>query len=181
MNKKIIIGIIAGVLAAAIVVTGIVLLVKHNKNSVEPTSDNSSASVSEDVIRKGVLKVSSAAAKAGESITVEVSFNENPGIWAIQLMLSYDTDALEYTGYSEGDLFSEYEVNAFEDQVKAVVIPNDLKNTYKNGTVIKYDFKVKDGVAPGEYGIKINDGTSVCNADEVTVEPSVIGGVITVK
>lgn len=181
MNKKIIVGIIAGVLAAAIVVTGIVLLVRHSKVDGEQGSDISSAAISEEVIKKGTLEVSSVTAKSGENITVEVSFNENPGIWAIQLMLSYDTDALEYTGYSDGDLFSEYEVNAAADQVKAVALPNDLKNTYKNGTVIKYDFKVKDGVAPGEYSIKINDGTSVCNADEVTVKPSITDGVVTVE
>lgn len=187
-TKKIVIIVVSAVLAALIVAAGIILIfmnfnaetetASYNSEVVSVSSDSSSE---EESVSGGVLEISSHTASVGDTVSVTVDFKENPGIWGIQLILDYDSSALEYVSYTEGELFPDYEVHPTEGQIRALALPKDLNNATESGTVVKYNFKVKNGTKAGDYEIKVNGTTSICNADEVTVSPKIVNGKITVK
>ena len=46
--------------------------------------------------------ISSASAKPGETVTVNISISNNPGIMAMAFSVTYDQNNLEYVSYTKG-------------------------------------------------------------------------------
>ncbi len=200
MNKKLIIGIIAGVVALAVIITAAVLVIKSfpDKNdggeSSNPTtsdistsSDNGSSSDTTapqvgGTVDAGSLGIKDISAKVGDTVKIPVKISDNPGIFAGQFYFEYDATALEYIDYEQSKLFSDYEVEG-KDGVVACIISREVSDndTKENGDIITLVFDVKKDAKAGDYTIKIGDKTLICNLDEQIITPKIESGKITVK
>lgn len=197
MNKKLIIAIIAGVVALALIVTAAVVVIKKiNINTPDDDSSTPTSSVDSDkadgtvdgttsdstpVVDKGNVTIGNFEGKTGDVIDVPIKLSENPGILAGMFIFEYDSKALEYVDYEQGDILDEYEVNATAGKVACVISSSALEDSKKNGTIITLQFKVKDGAAKGDYIIKYSDESQISNLNEEWIKPQISDGKITVK
>ena len=186
MNKKLIIGIIAAVVALALVVIGIISIT-DGLGSKEPTNNSSSnppyATNPEDNVIEGEKTEISADKNDTETIiTVPIKVSQNPGFCASQLYLTYDTDALVYVDYGKGDIFDEHTVEESKGGISCISYPSQFRDIDKTGTLITLSFKVNKNAKPGEYEIKIDKTkTKFGNMNEQLVKPTISTGKITVK
>lgn len=200
MNKKIIIGIVAAVVALGIIIVAIIGITKgfspkkgndSSSSSVISSGSGSSAgssaqgsgsSSADKKIEKGKMTIEPAKASAGDVISVPIKLSENPGIAAGQFYFEYDTKAFTYDSYEKGDILDDYEVSDAAGKVSCIISADDIsKNATANGTLITLKFMVKSDAAKGDYTIKVSDGTMLCDVDENTVSPKLSDGKITVK
>ena len=124
--------------------------------------------------RTAKLTVSSETAKPGETVTVEVSTENNPGIMALILGLNYDETVLTLEGYEDAG-FTDWTVAE-----KAVWMGNS-DNDY-NGVILKLKFKVLDTAPEGftEISLVCEEGDASTSQEEV-VNFDVTAGGITVS
>ncbi len=202
MNKKLIIAIIAGVVALALIVTAAVVIIKKvninapddGGSSSTPTSSVSSdkgdgnkggtPSDSTPVVDKGNVTIGDFEGKTGDIIDVPIKLSENPGILAGMFIFEFDSKALEYVDYEKGDILNivdEDDVIATAGTVSCLMEASELKDTTKNGTLITLQFKVKDGAAKGDYTIKYSSESQISNFNEEWIKPQISDGKITVK
>lgn len=199
MNKKLIIAIIAGVVALALIVTAAVVIIKKvninapddGGSSSTPTSSVSSdkgdgnkggtPSDSTPVVDKGNVTIGDFEGKTGDVIDVPIKLSENPGILAGMFIFEFDAKAIEYVSYEKGDIFDEYDVNGEAGKVSCIISSSQLKDSTKNGTLITLQFKVKDGAAKGDYTIKYSSESQISNLNEEWIKPQISDGKITVK
>ena len=121
------------------------------------------------------ISVGSVEAKAGETVEVTVSIQDNPGIMAFIFGFEYDTERLllvNATVLSEFGEDSEYD--------RRLVWVGSRDTTY-NGAFVALTFQVLADAAPGDATVSVvfEDG-DVCNYDEEDVALSVISGKVTV-
>lgn len=196
-TKKIILAVAGGIVALALIITGITVAVKNingksdgndsgspsssqsgGQNSDSSQSDNTS---SEKTVSGGKVGMPTVKANTGKKVTVPIKLDKNPGLYAARLFIEYDLNALQYNGCDNGDILDECEDNGDNGEVIIVVNNNGTEDSDKNGTLVTLSFTVKDGAAKGDYEIGIADKSELCNADEKLVIPEISGGKITVE
>ena len=119
------------------------------------------------------ISFDSAKAEKGETVTLELNLENNPGIAAMLISLKYDETALTLTGTKKGTLFSGFTAGknfAWDDS----------KNITKNGVMATFTFAVSDTAEPGEYGIEIIIRQCI-NEDYDDIACTVQNGKIVVK
>lgn len=96
-------------------------------------------------------------AKAGEEVEVQVKLENNPGITSLRLVVNYDEDALEMTGFTFGDALSSMNKatsqnygNGYSFSMYSATA--DLTDC---GTLATIKFKVNENAEEGEYPIAI--------------------------
>lgn len=116
------------------------------------------------------ISVSSGTAEPGETVTLDVSITNNPGITVMKLSLTYPSD-LELTKVEETGFFEDCTVtHSDKSTAKPYILywHGDLlkENITANGNIVKLTFKVKDSAKAGNYGVSVtpSDG-EVYNAD----------------
>lgn len=138
-NKKLIIGLCAGLLAAIAIIVAIVIIASNvdfksggggdagtsfgtlsdGASSSEEGKDTPSSSSTQ--ISSGVLNSETTSqatittekdvtAKAGDTVKIAVKITENPSFWGAQYFFKYDSSVLEYKGFEKGKIFEEYDV-----------------------------------------------------------------------
>lgn len=95
--------------------------------------------------------------KAGEEVEVKVNLENNPGITALRLVVYYDEDALEMTGFEFGDALSSMNKGTSQNygndySFSMYSATADLTDC---GTLAIIKFKVKEDAEDGEYPITI--------------------------
>ncbi len=125
-------------------------------------------------------------AKAGEAVAVKVLIANNPGIWGMDLKISYDKTALTLESVENGDFFASsewtkgnvenevytlsYAANAFEDIITS------------SGTLAILNFKVSDNAVPGDYNITASYNTGdIINIDFDEINFKVVDGKVSIK
>ena len=201
MNKKLIIGIVAGVVALALIVTGIIVVVKGidifnpgNKDTSSPDSsissdvsdktDSSSNPLNEDKLTSGV---NSATEKddtlTSDIIKVPVKITKNPGVMAGMISFEYDASAISCVGYeNDGEIMQLLiEPQYAAGKVTVIMEAPGIEDTKETGTILTLLFKAKKDAKAGDYEIKIGDDTEFSNYNEQLVEPTIVAEKITVK
>ena len=115
-----------------------------------------------------VIEVGSANAKAGGTVKLDISLNNNPGTSAIGIELDYDSSVLtpvsiersgklDGQGFFTSNLEGEDEYGAFEGDEGATVqgIWFNSADFTGNGKVMTVTFKVADDAQPGEYAVTV--------------------------
>lgn len=176
MNKKLLIGIIAGILALVLIAVGVVLIVKYNNRDVDP-----SEIADLPPVKGGVITFEDQETGCGETVRIPLSIKRNPGIWGAQITIDFDDDNLEFVSVSNGDIFDECEVNTEDGKINLLINEKALENTKQNGTIATITFKVSDEASLGEYEISVNKRSSLCNRRGALVIPEFKIGTITVK
>ena len=128
------------------------------------------------------IVVGSKTTMAGNTVTVDVSLRNNPGIISMMLHLSYD-DALTLvsigdTGLMPGRVHGNVTDTLFWDS------GTSTENLTVNGVIATLTFKVDENAEPGEYGIRFtynNDESDIINADFEPVDFAVVNGKIKVS
>ena len=128
------------------------------------------------------IVVGSKTTMAGNTVTVDVSLKNNPGIISMMLHLSYD-DALTLvsigdTGLMPGRVHGDVTDTLFWDS------GTSTENLTVNGVIATLTFKVDENAEPGEYGIRFtynNDESDIINADFEPVDFAVVNGKIKVS
>lgn len=120
------------------------------------------------------IRVSSVEAEPDDTIIVEVSLENNPGIMAFVLSVDYDETRLEKVKYSHTGLQGLW---AMSDN--AVWAGNE-DDTYE-GVFLKLKFRVLEDAPAGEAAVTITYGEGgICNYDEESIDFAVVSGGVTV-
>lgn len=131
------------------------------------------------------FRLTSATAKAGDTVTLSMMVENNPGITACALAVTYPA-GLTLTGKATNkNLFSGGQVvvggNEKANPYK-VNWSEDFDNFYENGEFYTLTFKVADDAEAGDYEIVVSyDQADVYNADMNDVVFATVNGVITVE
>lgn len=115
------------------------------------------------------------AAEAGETVTVAFTVAENPGFATFAAQIAYDTDALELTAVTKGDLCQS---GIFiENVAKGKVSYINTVDITATGTLFVATFTVKEGAKLGTYPVTvILDTSSTANAKYEPVVFEIKGG-----
>jgi len=201
MNKKLIIGIVAAVAALAIIIAAIIGITKGFGSKDKPDTDSGNNSEitsitdssenaltgNEDVVSdykvndegNAVVETKKPDSNTIIEVPIMVSNNKN-GFYAGQFAFTYDANALTYIDYGKGNLFDEYEVVTATGKVSCIINAKELKDVKGDGKLIVLKFKAKDGAKAGNYKITV-ESSSMGSVEEKLVNPTVSGGVITIK
>lgn len=195
-NKIIIISAAAALIIAIIV--GLIFLLPGDNGgttSSTPSSDIQSTEVTskpsknvEETVEKieidkddTSVTVDDIETARGNTFSIPITLNNNPGISSSAIEFLYNTDKLVYLGYEEGNVFENYYFKQTEDSIQFINIEEgDIK---KNGLLFKLKFRVKDDAVLGDTEVKINvNDECFVNMEEKFVT-GVKGGnsVITIK
>lgn len=110
--------------------------------------------VSADDVLRPVITVSSTSAIPGDTIVVDISISENPGIMAMTFTVAYDKDIFTFKEYRKG-ILSDYLVVDHPDKGYVSFVNCESRNNLKNGTIFAVDFIVKDNAQVGTYDMKV--------------------------
>lgn len=132
------------------------------------------------------IRVDDVQAKAGETVTININLENNPGVAALKLEVNFDPETLEYV--------NAYVSSEFAAGANAAANPgaaaegsiifnwmNTYNDVYLNGAFAVLELKVKDTAAPGTYDITASyNQADVFNFDWEDVVFTVVNGSITV-
>ena len=121
----------------------------------------------------GAIALSNASGNAGDTVTVDVTIQSNPGVMAMKLMPQFDTAVLELQG-TEADTESGWTLGA-DGQVLYDTYPD---STF-TGKVVTYTFKILADAQPGET--QVNLEVKAANYDENLVEFTVTPATVTIE
>ena len=128
-------------------------------------------------------------AMPGETVTIDISISNNPGIMCMSFCITYDNDAFEYIDYSKGYLKS-YSIKNHTEKGQIAFVTDGTEDNNKNGIMLSVNFKIKNTAAPGwhtitianqnreKYGNKLHNSFS--NSNLKFIVPTVTAGSINV-
>ena len=152
MNKKIVLGIVIGVIAVALVAVVLVL-----------------------TLGNGGIKESNVY-KQGDIVKIPIEVTKNPGMIIAKTIVNFDSSVLEYIECENG-LFTDNTVSAVDGKATCLLMADFTKTAEditKTGTAATLEFKVKEGAKAGEYAISIDEKNSeYANINEKFVTPNV--------
>ncbi len=120
------------------------------------------------------LKVQTASdASAGDEVSIDITFENNPGVMGMVLNLQYDKTRLELIG-SEDGIFEDWAV-----VTRAVWIGDDDDDS--DGVILTLKFKVLDNAPLGAAAVTVSyDDGDIANSNEELISPAIIAGGVTV-
>ncbi len=136
-----------------------------------------------------MITVGNATAKQGETVNVQISITDNPGILAMAFCISYDANALEYIDYQEGYL-SNYNIKNHSDKGWISFVNVEESDCDNDDALLTITFKIKNETPNGSYEIGILNNNpekygeslhnSFANAQEQFIVPTVTKGYVNV-
>ena len=122
----------------------------------------------------GTLKVASAEARPGESVTLSVDYENNPGVVVMAFALQYDHNALELTQVQDGS-FTGWSYSG--DNLLWI----GSRDNTSTGNILNLVFRVKDDAEEGGYPVALLFGDGdVANYAEQAVTPAMTYGEVNV-
>lgn len=185
-KKKLIIIIVASVLALALVITGAVLLSKNlfKGGTGDSNSDVPSSTDDTGYVISGNIKITAGSADGskGDFVTIPVSCSENPGINYSMGGIKYDAAKLKFVSFEKGEVFKDINYNHKEGLVTMDLNSEDFdKDVTGNGVLCNIKFEIiseEKGDTPIE--VIFNDGFS-CNSKEEIIAVKPTNGKVTIK
>lgn len=131
----------------------------------DDTSGSSSTTVTPSV------RVSTTTVKAGETGSITVSMDSNPGLVSWKFLLDYDSNAIEITGITPGAFKNASCGSLNSDPFAFYWNDNSKGNNTSNGTIATISFKVKPEAAPGSYNLTLSGSAAdIYNASRTRVK-----------
>lgn len=118
---------------------------------------------------------------AGDNVVIPLKLSKNSGMWGGQIIINYDSDAIDFVSCENGELFEECASNDNEGQLSILVNQSNLKNTKKSGILLNLKFTVKETAKSGSYKLSFDKDTNFCDADAELVDVELKSGEIIVK
>ena len=117
--------------------------------------------------------------KAGETVTLPISLNNNPGISGMSLTLSYDHAVLSFVK-AENLTDGSFSPNTSSDVITWLY----GHNKYEDGDYFSLSFAIKSDAAKGTYPITLsltdNTGDNLVNENATPIPAALVAGSITV-
>lgn len=109
----------------------------------------------EEDYSQGHIIIDSVSALNGDSVILRVNMENNPGIMAITISITYDSSALTYERYYFGYL-NDYTVVDHPDKNLIRFVNCESINRRNNDTMLSIQFKVKEDADFGFYPVSID-------------------------
>ena len=114
---------------------------------------------------KGIIEVSSIEVNAGDVFDLPIELKSNPGVAAMSLNLTYDTDKLELIGATDGQILGS---STFLSGKDVTAVPYTLnwddlsdENNTGTGTLASLSFKAKDNaVGSADVAVAVNQSST---------------------
>lgn len=105
----------------------------------------------------GSLSMTSASGGRGETVTLSVKLNSNPGLVTMTIRVSYDTNVLELTNVSNPNLLVGAQLNPTYGSPYTIswVDGATTVNNTKTGTIATFTFKIKDNAPIGDSKVTL--------------------------
>jgi len=129
------------------------------------------------------LVIDSKTANAGETVEINATFENNPGLIGAVFSLEYDKTRLELTNATDGGILEGGTFSKTLDSYPYKMVWNSAShdNFTDNGTVVTFTFKVLETAQSGDAFINISyDEDDVSNVDMDNVALNIQQGKITV-
>ena len=141
-----------------------------------------------DYVEENPAKVviESKKARAGKTVLVNVSLQNNPGIWGMDLRISYDKTAMTLTSVENGDFYQNSEWTKGNLNADVYTLSYEASGfddiTTASGTLATLNLKIKDNAVPGTYNVSAtyNPG-DIINVSFEDINFDISNGSITVK
>ena len=182
--------------AVATVENGVVTAVGAGTAQITVTTadGNKSASCSVVVTAPPVIDenapaivVSKVVSRAGNTVDVDISIKNNPGITVFRVYVDYD-ESLTLVSATSGGILNGFVYNANEvgKNPYTVFFKDSLatENNMANGTVVTLKFKVSDDAQEGDLPINITyeaDNFDIYDKDLKPVEFAIVNGSVEIK
>lgn len=173
-KKKLILIIVASVLALAVVITGAVLLAKSFFKGSSDSGSEGSATKSSITVSVGTAE-----GEVGSTVKIPVSCSDNPGFMAIVGDIVYDNAKLKYVGYEKGDFLTDYSFNDKGGVLTFLSVEDgDVKD---NGVLfnLKFEIIAEDS---GKTDVKVViEEDEICNMNEELIPVVCKNGSVTIS
>lgn len=133
------------------------------------------------------LVVSAVEGYEGDTVTVSVALENNPGIAGTAFQLEYDTSVLELVGIvmdpeTEDVKDSIWTGPTMKDDTPGIVTYANAKekNVTKSGNLFQVEFKIVNGANIGESVLTLGGRLEFVNADEQDIEVTPVNGKVNV-
>ena len=105
----------------------------------------------------GTIAMSSESAKQGDSVTLNVNMNSNPGLVTMTIKVIYDTDVLQLTSVSDPKLLVGAQLNTTYGSPYTIswVDGSATANNTKTGKIASFTFKIKDNAKVGATNVTL--------------------------
>lgn len=121
----------------------------------------------------------------GDTIKVPVTMEGNPGIWGMDLTISYDISALTLKDVENGAVFGDSELtkgNFQSEKYRLSYECGELANVSKSGLLATLVFEIKSDAAEKTYNIEGSYSYGdIVNIDEQAVDFTVVNGSVAVS
>lgn len=117
----------------------------------------------------GVIKVGRISADLGDEISIPVTYENNPGVYIIRLIVEYDSQVLQYvTVEKSASREFNYTINITEQGIIVLMDCQSFSNVTDDLELFKVKFKVKENAATGRTLINVlcEDGMASALAQE---------------
>ena len=105
----------------------------------------------------GIIVMSSASAKQGDSVTLNVTMPSNPGLVTMSIKVTYDTNVLQLTNVTDSKLLVGSQLNTNYTSPYKITWADGSTTTdnKKTGTIATFTFKVKDNAQIGDSVVNL--------------------------
>lgn len=132
--------------------------------------------------------VDTVTAKAGKTVTMNLSLKNNPGVNSVRLHLSYDTEALTLTDVKDLGILGEFTMDSSQMTKLPLIISwegDKFENNFtEDGAFAALTFEVKPGVPEGQYSVSVSydeEQYDIANTELNNVHLDIVNGGVTVK
>ncbi len=133
---------------------------------------------------EATLSISDVKAVAGQTVSVNISVDNNPGIAAAFFTLTYNNEAMALTAVELNQEFGGTYTPApsLNSPVSLTWETSNMSDNMNNGNMFKLTFDISEDSVLGEsYDITLNYGAGdVCNLDEDDVDFKINNGTVTI-
>lgn len=135
------------------------------------------------VVEKSIITIATIDGITGDSVIVPITIEENPGISAITVSITYNSSALEFEEFINGNVLSKQEMGVVAHPTRNIIrfVTSEVGNKKGNGTLVSLKFKIKDNAEATLHKIdlKYNQG-DFCNWKLDKIMPRIIAGGVNV-
>lgn len=126
-----------------------------------------------------VLAVSSAQAEAGDTVTLQLTLENNPGVAAVSVYLDYDTAKLRPISYEISREANQRFMISLANESSGSVMMVALKDVDYSGVIAELEFEVlSDAVGEAEVSVS---GVELCTFDDEIVAYRSESGSVTIE
>jgi len=110
----------------------------------------------------GIITVESASGDPGAAVSIPIKIDDTAGQPDLSFSVSFDNEKVEYTGKTSGDMGADVLVPKTPEEIAQIntdgkVQPIVQFDVATSGIIVKFNFKIKSGVAGGTTPLTIGD------------------------